>query len=311
MRETALSPQPLVSICIPAYNSADVVEDALCSAMGQTYGPLEIVVIDNSSSDQTTAVVNARAAGDPRVRLVRHAENIGMARNFSACISEAAGELVLILCADDVLEKGCIYELSAAMRDYPDAVLAACSRTFTDEGLNPLRVRRARSSKQAVDGRRLMRECLVWGNRIGEPSAVLFRRAAAGRGFDPEYNQAVDLEMWLHLLENGPAVLLPQALCKIRQHAAQATRANLRSGRVIADKQKLFCRYAPGLDGVLTPVEKLIWDARMASSLIRAAQPGRSGGICRINELYYPRFWRTLLVPTMILKWTLLNALSG
>src|SRR5438477_1259628 len=91
---------PSVSICIPTFNDAAVVGDALRSALRQEYPRLEIIVIDNNSTDQTGEVVAGIAAGDNRFRYSRNSENIGMARNFNACIAAAIGEYVLILCAD-------------------------------------------------------------------------------------------------------------------------------------------------------------------------------------------------------------------
>src|SRR5439155_20938433 len=72
--------------------------------------------------------------------------------------------------------------------------------------------------------------CLAEGNIVGEPSAVMFRRSAAARGFSEAYAQLVDLEMWLHLLERGPLVFTPEPLCSFRRHPLQQTEANKETG---------------------------------------------------------------------------------
>src|SRR5688572_10969542 len=141
---------PLVSICIPTHDDAPVVADALRSAMRQDYSPLEILVVDNHSSDATWESVQALAANDGRVRTMRNPENVGMARNFNLCIETAAGEYALILCADDALEDGCVELLSGALREHPEAVLAACGRKFTDLDLRPVRVSKPRSRRAVV-----------------------------------------------------------------------------------------------------------------------------------------------------------------
>jgi hypothetical protein len=61
------------------------------------------------------------------------------------------------------------------------------------------------------------------GNLIGEPSATIFRRRYAGRGFDPRYRQTVDLEMWFHLLEQGDFAYTRAPLCSFRRHPNQQT----------------------------------------------------------------------------------------
>jgi glycosyltransferase involved in cell wall biosynthesis len=288
---------PQVSVCIPTYNHALVVGDALRSAMAQSYENLDILVVDNHSEDETRQVVADIAAGDLRVRYVRHAENLGMARNFSACISLAKGELVQILCADDVLDPGCTAALADALRSCPEAVLAACGRILSDEDLKPARVVRARKRREVVPGQALLRECFVYSNLIGEPTAVMFRRAAASRGFHPDYSQAVDLEMWMHLLTQGAAILLPEPLCRIRRHAAQASHENVRSGRMIEDKQRLFRDYGPAVSGDLSLAEKLMWDARMALSIQRVQAAGRQFDVSAPAEVFFPHLFRRLMLP--------------
>ena len=190
---------PACTVAIPVFNQRDFIAQTVRSALDQDIADLEILVVDNASSDDTGNVVRGIAAGNARVRYVRHPANIGMARNFSACISLAKGEFVQILCADDALEPGCTDALVDALTKHPECVLAGCGRILTDERMTPIRTARARRRREVVRGRALLRECFVYGNRIGEPSAVMFRRTAAARGFHPDYRQAVDLEMWMHL----------------------------------------------------------------------------------------------------------------
>ncbi len=299
---------PSVSICIPAYNDADVIGDALRSALRQEYSRLEILILDNHSTDETQKVVAEIGGGDSRVRYIRNSENIGMARNFNACIAASAGEYVQILCADDVLEAGSVIALSTALREYPDAVLAAAGRTLTDGALRPQRVVRPWPRPEKVGSARLVSTCFVHGNKIGEPSAVMFRRSAAGRGFNERYSQALDLEMWFHLLEQGPAVLLTQPLCGIRQHREQLTQANIRTGRIVKDKQQLFRSYAGSVGPSLASWEKLTWDARMASSVVRCWRCGGVADPADIAEVFYPGTFLRFLLPLMGLAWRLRGA---
>jgi len=83
--------RPAVTVCIPAYNASTVVGDALRSALRQDYADLEILVLDNQSTDDTWRIVTEIAASDSRVRCIRHDENIGTttrasrARKASSC----------------------------------------------------------------------------------------------------------------------------------------------------------------------------------------------------------------------------------
>ena len=299
------SRRPLVSVCIPTHDDSGVVADALRSALRQAYSPLEILVVDNDSSDGTWEIVNALAAGDRRVRTLRNAENIGMARNFNACISKARGDFVLLLCADDALEEGCVELLASALMDHPRAVLSACGRILADPTLNQIGIANARKRNEEVDSTRLRGECFAKGNQIGEPSSVMFRRNAASRGFNPDYSQAIDLEMWFHLLESGTAILLPDLKSRIRIHGAQTTQGNIRSGRIVRDKQLLFRQYARRLEANLTFLEKLEWDTRLASSVARTRSAGGQVDVENIDELFFKRVFQWLLCPIAILVWRL------
>ncbi len=89
---------PLVSVVIPAYNAAAVLADTISSALDQTYAPLEVVVVNDGSTDETAAV--ARAFGD-RVTYVEQA-NAGPAAARNAALRVARGELLALLDADDL-----------------------------------------------------------------------------------------------------------------------------------------------------------------------------------------------------------------
>lgn len=93
----------LVSIMIPTFNRANLVDGAIESALAQDYGNLEVLVSDNGSTDNTAEVVGSFAS-DTRLRYVRYPENIGSAANFNnALMQHARGEYVLMLCDDDRL----------------------------------------------------------------------------------------------------------------------------------------------------------------------------------------------------------------
>ena len=92
---------PRVSIIIPAYNVEKVVERSCACALGQTIHDVEVVVIDDGSTDDTAAVVEGIAARDERVRFVRHEQNKGRLEARRTGIELARGEFTLFLDADD------------------------------------------------------------------------------------------------------------------------------------------------------------------------------------------------------------------
>ena len=94
-----MADSPIVSVIIPTYNRAEVIERALDSVLAQTYQDYEIIVIDDASTDQTCAVVEAY--DDPRIRLIRSHANGGAGAARNAGIVQAQGEYIAFLDSDD------------------------------------------------------------------------------------------------------------------------------------------------------------------------------------------------------------------
>ena len=93
--------ETLVSVIIPVRNGERLVKRTLVSALAQTYDPIEVVVVDDGSTDRTATLVEAVAARDSRVRLFRtHKAGVAAARNLA--ISQARGKLIAPLDADDL-----------------------------------------------------------------------------------------------------------------------------------------------------------------------------------------------------------------
>jgi glycosyltransferase involved in cell wall biosynthesis len=289
---------PLVSICIPTYNYRRFLSDALESALGQTLRDVEILAVDNCSEDGTMELLGEFARRDARVVLHRNAANLGMTANFNRCIELARGKYVKLLCADDVLAVDCSEKLVAAMEERRDARLAGCARYYFREPGKSIRTSAYASGHRAVPGANVIRDCFFKGNLIGEPTAVMFRRADATAGFNPAYRQVFDMELWFRLLTEGWFAFLPEALCGIREHLSSGTADNLRAGKVTQDKIRLFSEYGrrPYLRGSL--LERLSWDSRMASSVAREAAAGSPrAGADVLKAVYHPALFRLAALP--------------
>ncbi len=94
--------EPLVSICIPTYNRAKFIQRAIDSALGQTYKNLEVIVVDNASTDNTEEIVSRY--NDTRLKYVRNTENIGQFGNLNRCIELYSGDFLHILHSDEYID---------------------------------------------------------------------------------------------------------------------------------------------------------------------------------------------------------------
>ncbi len=124
---------PLVSVIIPNYNYVKYVATAVESALAQTYPNVEVVVCDNCSTDGAWELLNERFGAEPRVRLYRNDENIGMARNFDRLLGLADGEYILCLSSDDFLLPPHVERLADEFRRDPSLDVVWCNAYFARE----------------------------------------------------------------------------------------------------------------------------------------------------------------------------------
>jgi hypothetical protein len=110
--------RPLVSLVVPSYNVEQYVAEAIDSALAQTYRPLEIVVVDDGSTDSTADVVHAYL-GHPEVVYV-HQENRGLAGARNRGIAEARGDVIGLLDADDVWMPQKVERAVAYLGEHPE-----------------------------------------------------------------------------------------------------------------------------------------------------------------------------------------------
>ncbi len=267
-----------VAVCIPTRNYGRYLRRTIASVQAQTFTDLEILVCDNASTDGTEALLQELGASEPRLRSHRHPQDVGMAGNWNACLERSSAPFVKVLCADDLLEPGCIEAQVALLEAHPGAALAACGRRLVDDDDRPTgRVLAYAGAPGAAPGGAVIGRCLVEGNQVGEPSAVLLRRAALDRGFDPAFRHLADLELWLHLLERAELAFDPAPLCRFRVHPGQATAHNVASGVAQAEELRLLRRYL-GWPGVgLEARLRGLWRGLHLWRSLRGARGARAG----------------------------------
>jgi GT2 family glycosyltransferase len=226
----------LVSVVIPTFNRAGIVTRAIESALSQTYGDIEVIVVDDGSSDDTRDIV---ASYESRVRYL-YQKNAGVSAARNTALRNARGEFVAFLDSDDVWRPWRIESQVAALTRHPEAGLAWTDMTAVDDSGRVIDERHLRVMYMAhgrvnisermrqVDtlgtlSRAVPRELQSADVRIGElfneillgnllhTSTVLVRRAWIERagGFDPTFARAgEDYELYVRLCSVGPVVFI-------------------------------------------------------------------------------------------------------
>lgn len=232
--------QPRVSVCIPTFNGAGYIREALESVLCQTYQDFEIVIVDNASTDHTGTVAAEFSVRSEKIRYFRNQQNIGLAANLNRCMQLARGEYIKYLCVDDLLTPDCLERMVPALEKAPNVSLVCGGRISIDEQGRAFALKRYSSREETVSGQMVISRCLFGGNYIGEPTAVMFRKADSCSGFRDDLPQLMDMQLWFKLLEGRALLSLEAPICSIRFHKGQVTQENIRSGKVVEDNVRLF-----------------------------------------------------------------------
>jgi len=203
---------PLVSIVIPAYNHARYLAEAIDSVLAQEYPRIELIVIDDGSTDETPDILK-RYEG--RAAITRQ-ENRGQAAALNRGWGSSSGIYLGYLSADDVLDPSAVARVVAALEHHPHAVVAYPDFRLVDPHRAIVRVVRAPEASY--------REMLV--NFVCPPGpGALFRRSAfiSAGGWNTEYRQMADYEYWLRLGLQGELVHVADVLASFRVHPGSQT----------------------------------------------------------------------------------------
>ena len=217
----------LVSVIVPAYNAAAWIDMTLRSVRAQTHSNLEIIVVDDGSTDATAAVVESHVAEDPRITLLR-TKNGGVAAARNLALTAAKGRYFAPVDADDLWHRDKIALQLAAIRGSEETVgLAYCWYVIIN-GKNEVI---SRSSRGRASGRVLKAMCNH--NLVGNGSAPLILRQAAldVGGFDPSLRArgaqgCEDYKLYFQIAETYSFALVRDYLVGYRIHAAGMSRDN-------------------------------------------------------------------------------------
>src|SRR5438105_1796661 len=294
---------PMVTVCIPVYNGHIFLERCLQAIVKQTYTNLDILVVDNQSTDDSGALLAAWAGRDRRIRVVINDTNIGLVPNRNRCIALARGEWIKFMDVDDVLAPTAIERLlEAAGSTYR---MAICRRLFFYEGVDEAQrilmerevrryeVRELLPGRTYITPEEVARLALEYRGRnfVGEPTAVMMHRSVFDEfgAFNEDLVQIPDLEYWLRVgLHTGIAYVDEPLSCfSIHNGAASAANLALRSFRadrvdqVILLHEYLYNPYfepvrkLAAAEGVLGELRTL-FRRRAVRIAVRAALDGRS-----------------------------------
>jgi glycosyltransferase involved in cell wall biosynthesis len=210
---------PLVSILLPSYNAARFLREALDSILFQTYKNIEIILLDDASTDATPQIA-AEYAG--RITYIRGANNVGIYDNVNVGIARARGDLIATYHADDVYLPTIVEAQVAYLDAHPDVGAVFCSDIFVDaKGVEYDRLVLPPEVKgeRPLDYQTVLNAMLTYKNRFLMCPTAMVRASVyrdVGMYLQARYQNTSDLEMWLRIARRHSIAILESHLMKYR-----------------------------------------------------------------------------------------------
>jgi glycosyltransferase involved in cell wall biosynthesis len=198
----------LVSIITPSYNSEKFISKTIKSVLAQTYKKWEMIIVDDTSSDNSNEIIEAFVRNDKRIKLFKLKKNSGPAVTRNVAIQEAKGKYIAFLDADDLWKPNKLEDQIAFMKKNNIAFTYSSYNTIDEEGKSLDKIINPPVSLTYND---MLKE-----NLIGCLTAI-YDVDKIGKQFMPLIRKRQDYGLWLSILKNIPkAYKAPGVLAKYR-----------------------------------------------------------------------------------------------
>jgi glycosyltransferase involved in cell wall biosynthesis len=196
---------PLVSVIVAAYNAEEFIARTLESVLAQTYQRIEVLVVDDGSTDRTPEIVNYYAAQDSRLKLLSES-HLGICEARNKGIAASNGDFVAAIDSDDIWHKDKLKEqVRCILREGPKVGLVYSWSVMIDKNDVPILGMAHDCSGDVLPN-------LIYSNFVGSGSAALIRRSCFDRvgGFDPQLPACIDWDVYLRIAEQYEFRVVPR-----------------------------------------------------------------------------------------------------
>ena len=192
-----------MTVVVPHFNYGQYVAVAVRSALDQEGVDVEVIIVDDASTDGSQVVVRDLAAADPRVTLVEHPANLRHIRTYNDGLGRANGQYVVLLSADDALAPGALTRAIALFEHDPEISLVYGRVDSFEEDLPDFR--QASSWWTVWDGEEWLRHLARRGRNLPTNPEVVMRRSVyeSTGGYDLSLPRSADMYMWLQAGARG------------------------------------------------------------------------------------------------------------
>ncbi len=228
---------------MPIYNGEKYLRESMDSIVNQTYGNLDILVVDDCSIDNSVSIIKEYQSKDKRIRLIHNKQNLGLVGNWNRCIKEASGDFVKLQFQDDIMLNDTIEKMmTLAVDENVDVVLTDREYTFENDinhfYLDQLPRLSDHYKENAVIKPSFITNLLLEKgtnmNFMGEPILGLVKKEVFDKYglYDDTFYQIGDFEFWIRLAINVEIGFIPERLHIFRLHNESQGAKNARATEV-------------------------------------------------------------------------------
>lgn len=205
---------PKVSVLMAVYNGEKYLKESIESILNQTFNDLELIIVDDCSTDETTNILHQYAAQDQRLKFIRNEINIGPYASANQGLKLARGEYIARQDSDDISLLNRLEKQVHFLDNHPDVVLVSSLIELTDAAGNPIKVIPDVFEPDLIDW------YLLFEHYPGGHSQFMFRRVPFMEmgGYTETYRYGQDYVLCCRLAEVGKLAILPEVLLKLRLH---------------------------------------------------------------------------------------------
>jgi glycosyltransferase involved in cell wall biosynthesis len=328
-KQVPMNSIPRVTVLMPVYNAEKYVKKAIDSILNQTFKDFEFLLINDGSTDKTPMIL--QNYHDPRIKIINHEKNLGIARSLNGGIEIACGEYIARMDADDISLQERLMQQVAFLDQHPEiGVLGAAMEVINDEDVTI-------GKMDVVEENETLQSLLLVNNVIHHPTIMVRARLMkeAG-GYNEKLPHVEDYDLWRRLSRVSQLANLPDVLVRYRRHdknitvcyrqkqlkaaldiSLSAVRESLKGQSLDKDAYQRFWRAYHGCDSRLqsgdiralqpfwallagSPTGSHIWGSRLfgfANSLIKKNQAGEGYQLLKVvtKELRCSINWKCVI----------------
>ena len=208
---------PKVSVLMPVHNGEQSLKLSINSILEQSFSNLELIMLDDGSTDHTIDILREFATGDDRIVLLKNEKRYGIARSLNRCAAEAQGIFFARMDSDDKAHTNRLARQLFEFEKYPDLVVCGSNVIYADSKMRPLYRSNFPISDQDI------KRSSVFLNPFAH-SAVMMRasafRSAGGysENFAEDFDVAQDYDLWRRLIWRGRVGNINDSLMTLRRH---------------------------------------------------------------------------------------------